>query len=62
MEGTNHFSNNILLKTESKDFISENLVEEELQIKQDMRKRKMTIIGLGSVYVLLILASLIILT
>lgn len=62
MEGTNHFSNNILLKTESKDFISENLVEEELQIKQDMRKRKMTIIGLGSVYVVLILASLIILT
>ena len=62
MEGTNHFSNNILLKNEAKDFISENIVEEELQIKQDLRKRKMTIIGLGSVYVVLILASLIILT
>jgi len=62
VENINYVNNSILLKEERKDFISETLEEEELQLKEDLRKRKMTLIGLGSVYVLLILASFTFLT
>lgn len=57
MENVNYLNNSILVKKESKDFINETLEEEQLQLKADLRKRKLTLISLGSVYVLLILAS-----
>ena len=62
LENINYVNNSILLKEKSNDFYSETLEEEELQLKEELRKRKLTLISLGSVYILLILASFTFLT
>ena len=62
MENINYVNNSILLKHNANDFLNENLEEDALQLQADLRKRKMTLLGLGSVYVLLILASFTFLT
>ena len=62
MENINYVNNSILLKHNPSDFVSETLEEDELQLQEDLRKRKMTLIGLGSLYVVLILASFTFLT
>ena len=62
MENINIVNNSVLLEENTKDFISENLEEEELHLQKELRKRKLTLISLGSVYVLLILASFTLLT
>ncbi len=62
MENINYVNNSILLKHTAKDFLNENLEEDAIQLKADLRKRKLTLLGLGSVYVLLILASFTFLT
>jgi hypothetical protein len=58
LEKTTTFHNNILFEEQSKDFISSTLFEEDYQIKEDIKKRKITLIGLGSLYVILVLVSL----
>ncbi len=50
-------NNDNLLQDESNDFVSGIYEEEELQIHKDLRKRKFTLIGLGSVYFILIVIS-----
>ncbi|MCB0731550.1 MAG: hypothetical protein KDC88_10995 [Ignavibacteriae bacterium] len=62
MENINYVNNSILLKQKADDFYSETLEEEEIQLKEELRKRKLTLISLGSVYILLILASFTFLT
>jgi hypothetical protein len=62
VENINYVNNSILLKHTAKDFLNENLEEDAIQLKADLRKRKLTLLGLGSVYVLLILASFTFLT
>ena len=62
MENINIVNNSVLLEENTKDFVSENLEEEELHLQKELRKRKLTLISLGSVYVLLILASFTLLT
>ena len=56
MENINYV-NNILFNDERKDFVSQTLEEEENQLKEDLKKRRRTLIGLGSFYVILLLAS-----
>ncbi|MCB9211017.1 MAG: hypothetical protein H6610_08645 [Ignavibacteriales bacterium] len=62
LENINYVNNSILLKQKADDFYSETLEEEEIQLKEELRKRKLTLISLGSVYILLILASFTFLT
>lgn len=57
MEKTNILQGKILFNETSKDFISNTLFEEEEEIQDDIRKRKLTLIGLGSLYIALILVS-----
>jgi len=62
VDNINYVNNSILLEEERQDFVSETLEKEELELKEDLRKRKLTLIGLGSIYVVLILASFTFLT
>lgn len=62
MENIQYLNKSVLLKEESRDFVSETLEEETLQLQEDIRKRKLTLIGLSTVYIVLILASLTFLT
>ena len=62
LENINYVNNSILLKQKADDSYSETLEEEEIQLKEELRKRKLTLISLGSVYILLILASFTFLT
>jgi hypothetical protein len=62
VENINYVNNSILLKHNSSDYLNENLEDDALQLKADLKKRKLTLLGLGSVYVLLILASFTFLT
>lgn len=48
---------NILLKDEVNDFISENLHEEDANIQREIKKRKMTMLSLGTFYILLLVIS-----
>jgi len=48
---------NILLKNEVNDFISENLHEEDAIIQREIKKRKMTMLSLGTFYILLLIVS-----
>lgn len=48
---------NILLKNEVNDFISENLHEEDANIQREIKKRKMTMLSLGTFYILLLIIS-----
>lgn len=48
---------NILLKNEVNDFISENLHEEDANIQREIKKRKMTMLSLGTFYILLLVIS-----
>lgn len=62
MENINYVNNSILLNDKSEDFYSHNLEEEELLLQEELKKRKLTLISLGSIYVILILASFTFLT
>ncbi len=62
LDNINYANNDNLIQDESKDFVSGIYEEEELQIHKDLRKRKYTLIGLGSVYFFLILVSITLLT
>ncbi|MBK8946911.1 MAG: hypothetical protein IPM32_16805 [Ignavibacteriae bacterium] len=57
MEKTTIFNSRLLINENSDDFISKTLFEEDQQIKDDVKKRKLTLIGLGSLYIVLILIS-----
>ena len=46
----------------SNDFISHTLNKEDKELKEDLRKRKLKLLGLGSIYVLLVLISFTLLT
>jgi amino acid permease len=52
----------VFLEEKIQDYVSENHHEEELRLKKELRKRKLAMISLGSVYVMLILASFTLLT
>lgn len=62
MENVNVANNSVLLDQKNEDFVSETLVEEETQLHEEIKKRKLTLIGLGSLYIALILASFTFLT
>lgn len=62
MENINYINRNILSNKKSFDFVSETVEEEEALLFEEMKKRKLTLIGLGSIYVILILASFTFLT
>lgn len=51
-----------LTKTEIQDFVSINLEDEENELYDLKRKKRITIIGLGTFYILLVVISLFIIT
>jgi len=51
-----------LFTENTSDFISENLLEEELIYEEELKKRKLTLVSLGSIYILLLLVSFTLLT
>ena len=55
-------NNSIILDQKNEDFVSETLVEEENQLQEEIKKRKLKLIGLGSLYIALILTSFTFLT
>jgi hypothetical protein len=57
LEKSNILQSKILFNESASDFISSTLFEEEGQIQEDLKKRKLTLIGLGSLYIVLILVS-----
>ena len=61
MDDINYANNDNLIQDECNDFVSETLLEENLQLHKDLRKRKYILIGFGSVYCFLILVSFILL-
>jgi len=62
VENVNVANDNMILNQKSEDFVSETLAEEETQLHEEIKKRKLTLIGLGSIYIVLILASFTFLT
>ena len=52
---------NDLLENESFDFISNNLHKENILLQREVQKRKITIISLGSFYLLLTIISIMVL-
>ena len=52
-----NYVNSLIQNEERQDFFSQTLHEEELQLQEELRRRRKTLIGLGSFYVILILAS-----
>ena len=46
-----------LIINESEDFISHTLAEEEEVFEEELKKRKLTLLSLGSLYVFLLLIS-----
>ncbi|MFZ1290125.1 MAG: hypothetical protein WAR79_08540 [Melioribacteraceae bacterium] len=58
MEKLNVMQKSILLEENGKDFVSSTLFVEDQHIQDEKKKKKLTIIGLASLYVLLITISL----
>ena len=62
VDNINYLNKSIIFNDESKDFVSETLNEEELERLEILKKRKLTLLGLSSIYIFLILASFTFLT
>ncbi|MBK7978859.1 MAG: hypothetical protein IPK06_02370 [Ignavibacteriae bacterium] len=57
MDRTKLSYSRILINDSNNDYISNTLFEEEQHIKDEIKKRKLKLIGLGSLYIVLILVS-----
>ncbi len=55
MENSN--SKSMLIDEYASDFVSNNILQEEEKIKKELFKKKLTIISLGTLYVLLLVVS-----
>ncbi|MCB0370486.1 MAG: hypothetical protein KDD45_13935 [Bdellovibrionales bacterium] len=62
MEKTKLHKSILAFEQTSNDFISHTLNKEDKELKEDLRKRKLKLLGLGSIYVLLVLISFTLLT
>lgn len=62
MENIRIVNNSALLDEEIDDFISETVHEEDDALQNEIKKRKLTLIGLGSLYIILLLVSFTFLT
>ena len=62
MENIRTLNNSSLLDEKVEDFIAETIHEEDSTLQNDIKKRKLTLIGLGSLYVILLLVSFTFLT
>ncbi len=62
MENIRILNKSALLEEEAEDFISETVLEEDDALQNNIKKRKLTLIGLGSLYIILLLVSLTFLT
>lgn len=62
MENISYISNSIRKNNEAKDYVNDQIEVEELELIKDLRKRKMKLLGLGSVYIVLFLLSFVILS
>ncbi len=62
MENITYINKDYLKEEQVKDFVSKNLEEEELNFQQEQKRRKFALISLGSIYVLIILTSFVLLT
>ncbi len=61
MENINTVNKNDSLENENLDFISHNIHEENILLQRELQKRKITMISLGSFYLLLTIISIIVL-
>ncbi len=50
-------SRSITIDEYTSDYVSNNVLEEEAKIKKELFKKKLTIISLGTIYVLLLVIS-----
>jgi hypothetical protein len=57
MDNYSSNSKSILVNENVTDFVSNNILEEEAKIKKELFKKKLTIISLGTIYVLLLIVS-----
>ncbi len=51
-------SKSLLLSKQKSDYVSNNILEEEAKLKKELFKKKITIVSLGTIYVLLLIVSL----
>ena len=61
MENVSTVNENDCLDNEDLDFISHNIHEENILLQRELQKRKVTMISLGSFYLLLTIISIIVL-
>ena len=57
MENYNSNSDSIAMEDYTSDYVYNNVFEEEAKIKKELFKKKMTLISLGTFYVLLLVVS-----
>ncbi len=57
MENYNSNPRSITIDEYTSDYVSNNVLEEEAKIKKELFKKKLTIISLGTIYVLLLVVS-----
>lgn len=62
MEDIRILNNSALIDEKIEDFIAETVHEEDEEFQNDIKKRKLALIGLGSLYVVLLLLSFTFLT
>jgi len=53
----NYNSNSIAMEDYTSDYVYNNVLEEEAKIKKELFKKKLTLISLGTFYVLLLVVS-----
>lgn len=57
MENYNSNPKIVTINEYTSDFVSNNVIEEEAKIKKELFRKKLTIISLGTIYVLLLVVS-----
>jgi hypothetical protein len=57
MDNYSSNSKSITIDEYASDYVSNNVLEEEAKIKKELFKKKLTIISLGTIYVLLLIVS-----
>jgi hypothetical protein len=57
MDNYSSNSKSITINEYASDYVSNNVLEEEAKIKKELFKKKLTIISLGTIYVLLLIVS-----
>lgn len=57
MENFTLSNKNSLVEDKAEDYVSKTIHAEEVALKKDMTKKRITLIGLGSLYVVLLLVS-----